>query len=373
MTVIDCITVIPVFTPFARSFHLGSGSASGADMTGSAVFVKLETDDGLVGWGEQRAMPTWSYETVETMVAALEHHLAEVVIGLTPFDIERFHQRANAALSPSVSNGMPFARVPIDIAMHDLAGRVTGVPVSALLGGALADELLLCSAIGAGSPDQMAQHATQSAAYHSYKVKVTGDVDLDIARIHAVAKATDGAPLWLDANQSYTPSRYRQLVRGVRELPQIVCAEQPVKSADWGGLAAIHSWSPIPIAVDEGCFTASDLAKLVKIDAVDMVVAKVCKSGGLRNVLKTAAVANANGVELLGSGLTDCGVAFAAGVHVFSTLETALPIELNGPELLAELFVDGLDLHDGRVTVPTGPGLGVTVREDALLEHRIVL
>lgn len=372
MSVIDRVTVIPVATPFAKAFKLGSGSASGVDRVGTAVFVKLETNDGLVGWGEQRAMPTWSYETVETMVAVLRHHLVDLVIGLSPFQVELFHLRAEAALSPSVSNGMPFARVPVDIAMHDLAGQIAGVPINALLGGTTRDVLKLCSAIGAAGPEEMAQRATEASEYHSYKIKVTGDVKLDAARIRSVAEATDGKPLWLDANQSYTPSTYRSLIRGVAdEIPQIVCAEQPVKSTDWAGLAAIRRWSPIPVAVDEGCFTATDLAKVVAFQATDMVVIKVCKAAGLRNSLKTAAVGNANGIELLGSGLTDCGVGFAAAVHVFSTLDLALPVELNGPELLAELYVDGVDIRDGMVCVPTGPGLGVTVREDALLSQRL--
>jgi muconate cycloisomerase len=340
-------------------------------MTGAVLFVKLETDDGFIGWGEQRALPTWSYETIETMVAAVRHHLSALVIGLSPFEVGLFHDRANAALSPSVSNGMPFARVALDIAMHDLAGQIAGVPVHALLGGKLQDRLPLCSAIGADRPQAMAQRALESAALHSYKIKITGDVALDIERIHAVAEVTDGKPLWLDANQSYRPSTFRRLLRAVNDIPQLVCAEQPVPSSNWAGMASIRAASAVPIAVDEGCFTATDLAKLTRFNAADMVVLKICKSGGIRNSLKTAHVAAAHGIELLGSGLTDCGVGFAAAVHLFSTLTLSLPAELNGPELLAELFVDGLEFEGGQIIVPDAPGLGVTVDEARLRDHEI--
>ncbi|HEY5223270.1 MAG TPA: enolase C-terminal domain-like protein [Microbacteriaceae bacterium] len=371
MSTIDRITLIPVAAPFKHSFTLGSGSASGSNMTGAVLFVKLETDDGHVGWGEQRALPTWSYETIETMVAAIRHHLGPLVIGLSPFDVELFQARANRALSPSVSNGMPFARVAIDIAMHDLAGRIAGQPIHRLLGGKITDTIPLCSAIGADTPGEMAQRAEESSDYHAYKIKITGNVQLDIERIRAVSRVTAGKPLWLDANQSYSPSSMARLLNGISDLTQLVCAEQPVASTDWFGMAAIRARSSVPIAVDEGCFTSGDVAKLARFEAADLVVVKICKSGGIRNSLKTAHVAQANGIEILASGLTDCGVGFAAAVHLFSTLSLSLPAELNGPELLAELFVDGLRFDAGHIVVPDAPGLGITVNEDKLREHKL--
>ena len=366
MTVIANVTAIPVAVPFRRNFTLGSGSVDGPGMTGPVLFVKLETDDGLIGWGEQRALPTWSYETIETMVAVVRNTLADVLVGLSPFDINAFHERADAALSPSVSNGMPFARAAVDVALHDLAGKLAGLPVHQLLGGRIRDSVPLCSAIGADDPAVMAAQAKESGAYHSYKLKITGDVPLDVARVHAVAEVIDTRPIWLDANQSYSPSRFVQLLDELRDVPNIRCVEQPTKSPDWQGLAAIRARSRVPIAIDEGCFTAADLAKVVHFGAADMVVLKICKSGGIRRCQQTAQVAAAHGIEPLGSGLTDCGIAFASAIHLFSTMSLALPAELNGPELLAELLVDGLDIHDGVATVPTGPGLGVTVDEERL-------
>jgi muconate cycloisomerase len=96
------------------------------------------------------------------------------------------------------------------------------------------------------------------------------------------------------------------------------------------------------------------------------VVIKICKAGGIRNALKTAQVAIASGLEILASGLTDCGVGFAAALHLFSQLELALPAELNGPELLADLYVDGLAITKAVASVPTSPGLGVEVDEERI-------
>jgi len=296
----------------------------------------------------------------------VQNHLAPLVIGASVFDVEAFHAKATAALSPAVSNGFPFARAAVDLALHDAAGRTAGLPVHALLGGRLVDQIPLCSAIGVDSPDVVTDRVRESSAYHAYKIKISGDVDADAAAIHAAADAADGKPLWLDANQAYRPSGLRQLVDRVRDVPGLFCLEQPVPGTDWAGMQRLHGSIGLPLAIDEGSFTASDLARTVVLGGADLVVVKVGKSGGLRQALKTAAVAQAHGIEILASGLTDCGIGFAAALHVFSQLGLALPAELNGPELLTDLYVEGLAITDGVATVPTAPGLGVQVDEDRI-------
>lgn len=366
MSRIRSIEVFPVAVPFARGFVLGSGAVGTPDQAGSVIFVKLITEDGVVGWGEQRALPSWSYETAETIAVVIKRHLEPILTELTPFDVERFHARANQRLSPSVSNGFPFARAAVDLAMHDAAGKLAGLPVHALLGGKVRDEIPLCSAIGVDVPSAVRERAQQSSAYPAYKVKIAGDLDSDVAAITTVADVAEGKPLWLDANQSYRPSALRQLLVDVSSVPGIRCVEQPVPSTDTLALQRLRAMIDLPIAIDEGSFTASDLARTIRLDAADLVVIKICKAGGIRNALKTAQVAIASGLEILASGLTDCGVGFAAALHLFSQLELALPAELNGPELLADLYVDGLTITEAVATVPTSPGLGVEVDEERI-------
>lgn len=359
MSRIAKVELFPVMVPFRRNFALGNGmdTKSGASMP--VCFVRMETDDGCVGWGEQRPNPHWSYETIETMISVIRHHLAPIAIGMSPFDVAQFHLKADTALRPAVSNGFPFAKSAMDMAFHDLAGKLAGVPLHALFGGALVKELPLCSALGADSPKQMAEWAKASGDYAAYKVKITGDVQLDIDRVLSIADVIGNKPIWLDANQSYQPGACIRLMDSLKEVPGIACIEQPVASHDWNGMERIRERSRLPIAVDEGCFTAADLAKIIRHRAADMVVLKVCKAGGLRQCLDTAAVAKANGLELLASGLTDCGIAFAASLHVFSTLNFSLPIELNGPELLENMLVHGLEIDKATVKVPSAPGIGV--------------
>ncbi|MGC4941672.1 mandelate racemase/muconate lactonizing enzyme family protein [Kribbella sp. DT2] len=377
MSRIRSVEVFAVAVPFARQFVIGSGAVGSPeqrpDQAGAVVFVKLTTEDGVVGWGEQRALPTWSYETAETIAVVIRRHLAPILLELTPFDVELFHQQAAKRLSPSVSNGFPFARAAIDIAMHDAAGKLAGVPVHALLGGKVHDEIPLCSAIGVGAPETVREHAQQSSDYTAYKVKIGGDPDQDAAIIEAVAEVAGTKPLWLDANQSYRPSALKQLLDRTRDIRTIHCVEQPVPSTDLLAMRRLRGLIDLPVAIDEGSFTAQDLARAIQLDAADLVVVKICKSGGLRSALKTAQVALSGGLEILSSGLTDCGIGFAAALHVFSQLELALPAELNGPELLSDLYVEGLTITKAVATVPTAPGLGVEVDEERIRAESIDL
>ncbi len=205
----------------------------------------------------------------------------------------------------------------------------------------------------------------ESSDYTAYKLKIGGDLAADAAAVEAVAEVAGGKPIWLDANQSYRPSALGHLLHAVRDVPGLHCVEQPVPSTDTLAMRRLRGTIGLPLAIDEGCFSAADLARAVQLDAADLLVVKVCKSGGIRNALKTAQFARANGLELLASGLTDCGVGFAAALHLFSQLELALPAELNGPELLSDLYVEGLEIEHAVATVPTAPGLGVAGRRGA--------
>lgn len=363
---IALVEAFAVRVPFKRRFVLGSGSVGSAEQDGDVLFVKITADDGQVGWGEQRALPSWSHETIETMAVVVRRYLAPLLLGADPTRVETFHRRADALLSPSVSSSFPFALAAIDVALHDLTGRALGVPVHALLGGAVRSELPLCSAIGVDPVEVVRERVLESQDFHGYKVKISGDVAADAAAVRTVAEHAESKPIWLDANQSYRPSAVPHLLDRLGGVAQLYCLEQPVPSTDWGGMRRVRARTDLPIAIDEGSFSSTDLARAIALEMCDLVVVKVCKSGGIRPALRTAAVAQAHGVEVLASGLTDCGIGFAAALHVFSTMDLALPAELNGPELLGELFVDGLQISEGVARVPEGPGLGVEVDEEKI-------
>ncbi|MYC75297.1 muconate cycloisomerase [Candidatus Poribacteria bacterium] len=364
MSKIAHVDVYPTAVGMKDIFNIGTGFVGDPSAAGDHVFVKITTDDGYVGWGEQRALPSWSYETTESITTTVRHHIAPLLLGRDPLHLNRIHESIYQALKPAVSNGHPFAKAAVDIALHDLQGKILNVPLHTLFGGKRHDTLPLCYALSIDTPEIMGLKAQALSPCSCFKVKVAGTPGEDEERLRAVHEAAPNAKLWIDANQSYTPSNALELLKRVGDLREIYCMEQPVASQDWFGMKRVREDAAIPIAIDEGCFTYFDLAKIARLECADAVVLKVCKSGGLNECLKGVPIAEANSLELLGSGLTEAGIGFIASVHLFSTLDLVLPAELNAPAFLETLAVSGVQIHEHVVTVPDGPGLGVTPDED---------
>ncbi len=369
MSKIAYVEVFPTAIGMKDVFTIGTGFVGDTAVAGHHIFVKITTDDGYVGWGEQRALPSWSYETVESMSSTIRHHIAPLLLGQNPLRLNRIHDEIYNALKPAVSNGHPFAKAAVDIALRDLGGQILDVPLHTLFGGKRHDTVRLCYALSIDTPEKMGLKAKALSPCSCFKVKVAGEPAADEERLRAVQEAMPDATLWIDANQSYVPSQAVELLKRVSDIRAIHCMEQPVASQDWFGMRRVRENTSIPIAIDEGCFTAFDLAKIVRLECSDAVVLKVCKSGSLDACLKSAHVAEANSLELLGSGLTEAGVGFVASVHLFSTLELVLAPELNAPAFLETLAVSGITIRDAVVTVPEGAGLGITVDEDYIKAH----
>ncbi len=364
MSKIAHVDVYPTAVGMKDIFNIGTGFVGDPGSAGDHVFVKLTTDDGYVGWGEQRALPSWSYETTESITTTVRHHIAPLLLGRDPLNLNQIQESIYQTLKPAVSNGHPFAKAAVDIALHDLQGKILEVPLHTLFGGKRHDTLRLCYALSIDTPEIMGLKAKALAPCSCFKVKVAGTPAEDEERLRAVHEAAPDAKLWIDANQSYTPTNALELLKRVADVREIYCMEQPVASQDWFGMKRVREDASIPIAIDEGCFTYFDLAKIARLECADAVVLKVCKSGGLNACLKSVPIAEANSLELLGSGLTEAGIGFIASVHLFSTLDLVLPAELNAPAFLETMAVSGIHIHDHVVTVPDGPGLGVTPDED---------
>ena len=370
MTVIRSVEVIPLKIPFVRPFKISKGYVGAPEQPGDHVYLKLVTSDGEVGWGEARPLPSWMYETVESVCASIEKHLAKALVGEDPFNINKIHAEMERVLAPAVTTGMPFAKSAVDIALHDLVGKLAGLPLHALLGGKLRGSVEM-AALVSGEPGAIAEYAKElwAKGYRCFKLKIMGDPELDGKLVEELRGAVPEASLWLDANQAYTDFKLRLLLRKIANVEGVICLEQPVPTHDFFGLRRIARASPVPVAVDESLLSHHDLLKLVHFEALNALVLKVAKSG-IKRTLKIYALAEAAGLSCLGSGMTESGVGLAASAHVFSTLELAAPVDTNGPQFLKDLLVKGLEIEGARVKVPDKPGLGVEVDERKLEEYR---
>ncbi|MGH9658013.1 MAG: mandelate racemase/muconate lactonizing enzyme family protein [Bryobacteraceae bacterium] len=365
------VEVLPTSVAFQHTFVIGRGQVGAAGQGGRYVYVRVESADGHVGWGETNTIPSWSYETLESVTSTIRNYLAPIVMNRMPFEQAYFQRQFDERLTPAISHGHPFAKSAMMTATLDLAGQITGQPMHRFFGGKVHDKIELCYALSIDTPEIMAKTAASYPYVKCFKLKVAGDAEMDTRRVKAVLEARPDTDIWLDANQSYRPIHMETFLLKIAGIPQVKCLEQPVKSVDWFGMKRVRDKTTLPIALDEGCFTSFDVARLARMEAGDLVVLKVAKSGSLWGCQRSAVVAEANGLGLLGSGLTESGVGLAAAIHLYSTLDLLLPPELNGPEFLTDLMVDGLKIEGCTVTVPDGAGLGIRVKEDKIRANAI--
>ena len=153
MSKITQVEVFPTSIAMKDVFTIGTGFVGDPSSAGNHIFVKITTDDGYVGWGEQRALPSWSYETTESITTTIRYHIAPLLLGKDPLSRNEIHDSIYKTLKPAVSNGHPFAKAAVDIALHDLCGHILDIPIHTLLGGMRHKTLPLSYALSIDTPE----------------------------------------------------------------------------------------------------------------------------------------------------------------------------------------------------------------------------
>jgi L-alanine-DL-glutamate epimerase-like enolase superfamily enzyme len=298
--------------------------------------------NGVVGRGE--AAPIERYEETAESALAFVHEHGQLV-GDDPFALEEIESRLREI------PGEQAGKAALDAALHDLQGKLLGIPVWRLLGLPRAGPPTSWT-VWLGDPDDMARRAERSASrFRRLKLKLGGADGLDVQRVAAVRSVTD-LPLQVDVNEWWS------LEEALESLPQLAAlgveyCEQPLPARDPGG-AELKRRSPIPVYVDEDCHTLADVAACAEV--AHGVNIKLAKSGGIREAVRIAHAARALGLGVMVGCMIESGLGIAAGCCVAPLCDF---VDLDGNLLLAEDPCPGVDLVDG-VQVPSeGPGLGV--------------
>lgn len=321
--------------------------------------LSLTDDEGHEGLGYCHAIPAISTHGAGAQ-AGLEF-LAPRLVGRSVDDLAGTMEEIDATLAYQ-----PTVKAAIDMALHDLLARRLGVPVHVLLGGKLRDSVALSRILPIKAPEAMAAKAEQLAAegYGQLKLKLSGDTVLDVKRVAAVRAAVgDAVTLTLDPNQSYSA---KQMISAFAKMERydIALIEQPVPAADIAGLALITRTLPVAIEADESAQTVRDVFRLVSERAVDVINLKITNLGGIRRFMQA--------VKICEAGQIGCrmGAAFGPALMQAMSLQAAsvvtrLPYacELSEHMHLKDDPFTPLPVHDGTLTLPGGPGCGVTWRD----------
>jgi L-alanine-DL-glutamate epimerase-like enolase superfamily enzyme len=305
------------------------------------LWIEVE-HEGVTGFGE--AQPQDHYgETVESAEAFL--HEASSLLGDDPFALEAIGNRL--AELP----GQHAAKAGLDGALHDLCGKLLGVPVRRLLGLARSGPPTSWT-IGLGDPDEMARKAEGAEArYRRLKLKLGGRDGLDVERVQAV-RSVSPLPLQVDVNEYWTLAEALDALPRLAELGVEYC-EQPLPEGDQDG-RELKARSPLPVYVDEDCQTLADVAACAEI--AHGINIKLAKCGGIREGVRMAHAARALGLGVMLGCMVESGLGIAAGAAIGSLCDH---LDLDGNLLLAEDPWPGVELVDGVQVSSEEPGLGV--------------
>ena len=337
------------------------------------LMVKLSAEDGTAGWGQSVPIPAWSYETPESARHTLENYLAPVVVGSSPFDLAGIHGKMQKAIAPSFSTGMPIAKAGIDLALHDLAGRLVKKNVAEVWSRKGIDKVTLSWTVNPKTIEDAEQSVAEgrSKGYRHFNLKVAPDPKFDLELCRRVKKAAPSeAFIWLDANGGYDLATALQVAPKFADMGANIF-EQPVAANRLTGFRDLKRQGALPILMDEGVVSSVELMEFIKLGLLDGVAMKPARTAGLWDARRQIEILNDAGLLFLGSGLTDPDVSLAASLCLYGAYGLKFPAALNGLQFLAGSFLKTpFRLEDGALTVPTAPGIGVEVDENKVRSAR---
>jgi muconate cycloisomerase len=371
---IERIEVFPVQLPVVKTFQFASGSAGTAGGTAPHVFVKVTDSQGETGWGEGRPHAAWAYETLESVTTTIRAYLGPALIGLDVTDRWGMHRRLHETIGRGPSTGQPVAKAALDMAVHDLCARSAGLSLRSYLGGSDARATVALSYTVTAHDAEGAQAEVRAACgagfrHFNFKAAVAPATDIAVARAIRDAAGAD-AFVWADANQGFVLPDARR-VAGEFASIGVNVLEQPMAADRLHLLRQLRQACALPLAVDEASVGAADFFAYAAEGLVDYLVVKVTRSGGIWPTLQQIATAEAAGLPLLVSGLTDSLLTKAAVCQVALTFGFDGPAALNGSQFIDDsaLFPDKARLESGgSVRLDARPGLGVQPDEQALAE-----
>jgi L-Ala-D/L-Glu epimerase len=330
----------------AHPFGISYGSSSDTHN----VLVKLKYQD-FEGLGEA-APASYHNETADTVMAVLQQWSQSQILGSDPFAIVDISQRLDKSIAGNCA-----AKAAVEMALHDLVGKLLGQPTYKVLGLSSLTAPMTDFTIGIDSLE-MVEKKTKEAVDAGYKMlKVKQGTAYDREIIKTVRKIAPDLPLRVDANGGWTPKQAVTMSHFLAEN-NVQFIEQPLpKFAHVNDFRFVRERSPIPIFADESICRAPDVVKLAH--AIDGVVVKLAKTGGLLEALQVIYAARAHGLQIMFGCMIESSIGVTAAVHLASLVDY---LDLDGALLLANDPYLGAEYHDGYLKLSDRPGLGVIAR-----------
>ncbi len=370
---------------FVLSQQLGSGQRFAYSQawynTRTIMILKIETDNGLVGWGESFG-PAFINKTI------IDAYMASKLIGLDPLDTEVIWEMLYNMFRDHCQKGNCIEAISaVDIALWDIKGKAFGQPIYKVMGGSPRERLwpyatglyrnVLPTDIG-GLIDEAQSYADQG--FKAMKIKIGFGVEDDIKTVKALRKHLgDNIKLMVDANHAYNATTAIRLSRSIEEC-DIAWFEEPVPPEDIGGYIEVKNKTTIPVSGGEAEFCRYGFNTLLQNRAVDIVQPDCCVTGGISEFKKIATLASIYNIQcyphVWGSAIAlftavHCGFMLPDFPNKIVAEDVMFEYDRTTNIFREELAFGGLKLKDGYVMPPEKPGLGIEINEEIISRYRI--
>jgi D-galactarolactone cycloisomerase len=337
----------------------------GARGTLDVLFVRLDTDEGITGWGE-----AFGHAATPVTIAALKQIVAPLVIGRDPTDIAALMTELWRATKGMSRNGpVAFALSGLDIALWDLKGKVAGEPIWRLLGGARKQSVPAYASLLRLGPEHVGRVAAAAVERGYRHIKLH---EHSIAAVKAARETLGvGIPLMLDTNCHWATLDDARAAARALEPYRLAWLEEPLYPPDdFEGLAQLRRDGMVPIAAGENLGNALDVTRMAAAGAVDVIQPSLAKMGGISEVVKAIAGAERHGVRVVPHSPYS-GPALIAAIHVIATMPEGTLCEHRYCDLAASPVGDAALARNGSLAVPESPGLGITIDAQAIERYRV--
>jgi D-galactarolactone cycloisomerase len=329
------------------------------------LFVKVSTDEGVVGWGEG-----FGFATCTITKTAVDKAVAPLVTGRDPRDMAKLNDELAHKLHNCNRNGpVAYAMSAFDIALWDIAGKLAGKPLYQMLG---ATEKLdrmpaYASLLRYGSADLVRQKSAEAVARGYSRIKLH-EIKTDEVAAARQAIGPD-IPLMVDTNCPWDTTQAVAMAKAFAPY-DLMWLEEPIwPPEDYAALARVRADGGIPVAAGESASTIADFLQLLDTAHVDFIQPSVTKVGGVSQMKEIIAMARARGTAVAPHS-PYFGPGLIATIHICASLPERPPAERFYCELEASPLGDHVNVHNGWIGVPNGPGLGVEVDETIIAKYR---
>jgi len=352
---ITSANLIPLELELKEPFTISSESVD----IGINVFIKLETDSGITGWG--CATPdNVTGETKESVVSAFNSIIKDFIMGKDPTRINLLNETIEEKLQGNSS-----LKAGINMAFYDIVGKEAGLPIYKLLGG-YKDKIETSVTIGLNPVDVMVKKAKEFVfqGFTCLKIKCGMDPNQDIEAVLAIRHAVGpNIKIRMDANEGYSVEQALMVIQTLENLgADIQLLEQPTPAEYLFALKEVTAQCPIPIMADETVLTLRDSLRLIKMEVADMINIKLMKIGGISNAIKANIYAELAEIPVMIGCMNESMGAMAAGVHFACAFKNVQYADLDSAlDFTEDIVKGGATYKDGYVIPSEKPGLGIEV------------